>query len=133
MRQATTGASSRSYRRLFLAAAGAGATASWVARVDAANFTWNNPAGGSYSIGLNWTAANFNGTNKTWLQGDYNYDRNVDLTDFTFLASNFNKSLPGAAMTNIGTPVPEPGAAIAYLATAAIALTHTRRRRRSPC
>jgi fibronectin-binding autotransporter adhesin len=39
-------------------------------------------------------AANFNGSGKTWLQGDYNYDGNVDLTDFTFLAANFNQTLP---------------------------------------
>jgi fibronectin-binding autotransporter adhesin len=37
-------------------------------------------------------AANFNGTNKTWLRSDFNYDGNVDLTDFTFLASNFNQT-----------------------------------------
>jgi hypothetical protein len=38
-------------------------------------------------------AANFNGANKNWVDGDFNYDGSVDLTDFTFLASNFNQSL----------------------------------------
>src|SRR5204863_433138 len=38
-------------------------------------------------------AANFNGTGKSWLQGDFNYDGSVNLTDFTFLASNFNQVL----------------------------------------
>src|SRR5206468_5148700 len=75
-------------------------------------------------------AANFNGTNKSWLQGDYNYDGKVDLTDFTFLTSNFNRSLPAAAMSNVGTTVPEPAALAVYGATAAIALAHGRRRRR---
>jgi hypothetical protein len=56
-------------------------------------------------------AANFNGSNKSWLQGDYNYDGAVDLTDFTFLASNFNQNLPAAG---IGALAPEP-AAIALL------------------
>jgi hypothetical protein len=38
-------------------------------------------------------AANFNATGSSWLQGDYNYDGTVDLTDFTYLATNFNQSL----------------------------------------
>src|SRR5207248_8703043 len=50
-------------------------------------------------------AANFNGTAKTWAEGDFNYDTKVDLTDFTILASNFNKSLPAAA-----PPAPQPSA-----------------------
>jgi fibronectin-binding autotransporter adhesin len=50
-------------------------------------------------------AANFNGTNKNWLQGDFTYDGNVDLTDFTFLASNFNRSL---SAESVGSAVPEP-------------------------
>jgi GH43 family beta-xylosidase len=39
-------------------------------------------------------ATNFNGTNKSWSQGDFNYDGTVDLTDFTILASRFNQTLP---------------------------------------
>jgi hypothetical protein len=39
-------------------------------------------------------AANFNGTGKNWWQADFNYDGSVNLTDFTFLASNFNATLP---------------------------------------
>jgi hypothetical protein len=38
-------------------------------------------------------AANFNKTGRRWSQGDFNYDGTVDLTDFTMLAANFNKSL----------------------------------------
>jgi hypothetical protein len=38
-------------------------------------------------------ASNFNKTGG-WLQGDFNYDNAVDLTDFTFLAANFNQILP---------------------------------------
>jgi hypothetical protein len=51
-------------------------------------------------------AANFNGSTKNWLQGDYNYDGSVDLTDFSMLASNFNYT----PATTIGVFVPEPAA-----------------------
>src|SRR5207244_11688183 len=46
-------------------------------------------------------AANFNGSGRTFGQGNFDYDAagNVDLTDFTVLAANFNKSLPAATMT----------------------------------
>src|SRR3954447_3534955 len=71
-------------------------------------------------------AANFNGTGKTWLQGDYNYDRNVDLTDFTLLASNFNELLPGPSLR---AAVPEP-TGLSPLATSAIAFCRRRRWRR---
>jgi hypothetical protein len=43
-------------------------------------------------------AANFNGTSKTFSQGDFNYDTNVDLTDFTILASKFNQTLAPAVV-----------------------------------
>jgi hypothetical protein len=42
-------------------------------------------------------AANFNQSGRTFSQGDFNYDGTVDLTDFTFLAGNFNKTLAPAA------------------------------------
>jgi subtilisin family serine protease len=42
-------------------------------------------------------AANFNGTGKTFDQGDFNYDGTVDLTDFTMLASKFNFTLAAPA------------------------------------
>src|SRR4029079_12401097 len=42
-------------------------------------------------------AANFNGTGKNWLQGDYDYSGTVDLSDFTYLAANFNQALPAGA------------------------------------
>src|SRR5207248_4808196 len=64
-------------------------------------------------------AANFNGTNKSWLQGDFNYDGNVNLTDFTFLASNFNQMLPTAAL---GAIVPEPTAVFAAIVLPCILL-----------
>jgi len=38
-------------------------------------------------------ASNFNGTGKTFSDGDFNYDGKVDLTDFTMLAANFNRTL----------------------------------------
>ena len=70
-------------------------------------------------------AANFNGTGKTWLQGDYNYDGNVDLTDFTFLASNFNQTLPEEFT---GTVIPEPGT-LSLLACGFASVAKRRRRR----
>jgi hypothetical protein len=70
-------------------------------------------------------AANFNGTNKTWLQGDFNYDGTVDLTDFTFLAANFNYTVP-ASDASLGAAVPEP---TAIGAMCAMALLSARRRR----
>jgi len=40
-------------------------------------------------------ASNFNGTNKTWQEGDLNYDGAVTISDFIDLASNFNSSYAG--------------------------------------
>src|SRR5439155_4968720 len=62
-------------------------------------------------------AANFNGTGRNWLQGDYNYDGNVDLTDFTLLASNFNQAL---ASQDLGAIVPEPTSVILGLIAAGL-------------
>jgi hypothetical protein len=70
-------------------------------------------------------AANFNGGGKNWLQGDYNYDGNVDLTDFTFLASNFNQTLPSSS--GLGAAVPEPAA---LSAIGMVGLSLLRRRNR---
>jgi hypothetical protein len=66
-------------------------------------------------------AANFNKSGKNWLQGDYDYDASVDLTDFTFLASNFNSVVPAS----LGQVVPEPLSAAAMLSL----LLQTRQRR----
>src|SRR5256885_16871945 len=71
-------------------------------------------------------AANFNGFGKNWLQGDYNFDGTVDLTDFTFLASNFNQPLPGDT-GSLGSAVPEP-ASLAFPLCAFGAVTRRRRR-----
>lgn len=71
-------------------------------------------------------AGNFNGTGKTWLQGDFNYDGIVDLTDFTFLASNFNQSMPASTL---GAAVPEPIGVLAAGSFCAMAVCRRRRRR----
>jgi hypothetical protein len=70
-------------------------------------------------------AANFNGTGKVWRDGDTNYDGAVDLTDFSFLASNFNKTFAAPA-SGIGSAVPEPG--MLGLLTLASLLAARRRR-----
>jgi hypothetical protein len=79
-------------------------------------------------------AANFNGTNRRWLQGDYNYDGSVDLTDFTLLASNFNQALPAGGggprlPATIGSTVPEP--AMNLIAFGLTSLINCRKRRRT--
>jgi hypothetical protein len=71
-------------------------------------------------------AANFNGSGKNWLQGDYNYDGNIDLTDFTLLASNFNQALPSALL---GAAIPEPATMALMLVLATV--TRARRSRRA--
>jgi len=60
------------------------------------NFTMGGDANDDNIVNLTdftFLAANFNGTNKTFAQGDFNRDSKVDLTDFTILAANFNKSV----------------------------------------
>jgi hypothetical protein len=69
-------------------------------------------------------AANFNGIGREWLQGDFNYDGTVDLTDFTLLAANFNATANSAG---IGSVIPEPS----MLALAIVPLALVRRRRHS--
>jgi autotransporter-associated beta strand protein len=69
-------------------------------------------------------ASNFNGTGRTWLDGDYNYDGNVDLTDFSFLASNFNQTAPAS----IGGVIPEPNLLVG-IALIAAPMRRLRRRR----
>jgi hypothetical protein len=71
-------------------------------------------------------AANFNGSGKRWFKGDFNYDGSVDLTDFTMLASNFNSTVAGEPSAGIGAVVPEPTALVDALA--GIALLSRRRR-----
>jgi hypothetical protein len=48
-------------------------------------------------------ASNFNGTNKTFGEGDFNYDGKVDLTDFTILASKFNMMLGSSTTSSLAT------------------------------
>src|SRR5438045_1685417 len=75
-------------------------------------------------------AANFNGTGKNWLQGDYNYDGTVNLSDFTFLAANFNKNVAAAA-SPLGQAVPEPATmSMMLLAIGGITARRGRRGRR---
>src|SRR5439155_13883183 len=45
-----------------------------------------NLSGGVDLTDFTFLAASFNGTGKTWLQRDFNYDGIVNLTDFTCLA-----------------------------------------------
>jgi autotransporter-associated beta strand protein len=74
-------------------------------------------------------AANFNSSGKAWLQGDYNYDGNVDLTDFTYLASNFNQTLAGSPVL-AATPAPEPAVLLPILMVVG-SMHRTRRSRKS--
>jgi hypothetical protein len=73
-------------------------------------------------------AANFNKTGAKWTDGDFNGDEVVDLTDFTFLASNFNKTASADASASLGAAVPEP-ATCTFVALAAAASVLVRRRR----
>jgi autotransporter-associated beta strand protein len=68
-------------------------------------------------------AANFNASNQTWLHGDFNYDGSVDLTDFSMLAANFSLTQPAGV---IGATVPEP----VILGIAPVTLVAGLRRRR---
>jgi hypothetical protein len=85
---------------LNLIASGLGGDANLDGTVDLTDFTF--------------LAANFNLSNKTWLDGDFNGDHSVDLTDFTILASDFQQTTPPSSL------VPEPGvcAGISILAAA---------------
>jgi len=61
-------------------------------------YTWSGDSNLDGTVDLSdftFLAANFNGSGKTWLEGDYNYDGTVNLTDFAFLASNFNQAAFG--------------------------------------
>jgi hypothetical protein len=60
-----------------------------------------------------------------WQDGDFNYDGTVNLTDFTYLAGNFNQTVTAATL---GATVPEPGV-LGVLASAAFGLARRHRRR----
>jgi hypothetical protein len=49
-------------------------------------------------------AANFNAAGVRWWQGDYDYNNSVDLTDFTMLAANFNSSSGAQALAASQAP-----------------------------
>jgi autotransporter-associated beta strand protein len=70
-------------------------------------------------------AANFNQSDRFWPQGDFNYDGKVNALDFNAIATNFGQSLAAPAM---GTLAPEP----TTLALVCLSITGVfpRRRRR---
>lgn len=68
-------------------------------------------------------AQNFNASGKFWSDGDSNYDGIVNSLDFNALATNFGAPLPGADV-RLGSFVPEP----VSLLLAATVLTVRRRR-----
>jgi hypothetical protein len=68
-------------------------------------------------------AKNFNRSNGDWGVADFNADGNVNLTDFTMLAANFNRT---SAAGSIGSTVPEPMGLLPVLLAAAS--LHRRRR-----
>jgi hypothetical protein len=72
---------------------------------------------------------NLNTSGKTWQTGDFNVDGNVDLTDFTMLASNFNRTVTPAPSADVGTTVPEPAVAGAFTLVAAVLASGRMRRR----
>jgi hypothetical protein len=65
------------------------------------------------------------------LSGDADLSGTVDLTDFTFLAANFNASVPASSASagGVGAAVPEPGT-LGVAAIAAGLVAHRRRRPR---
>jgi fibronectin-binding autotransporter adhesin len=73
-------------------------------------------------------AANFNSGSGTWLKGDYNYDGSVTLTDFTYLAANFNHAFP-AAESGLGAVIPEPAASAGLMLLGMVRLMRRRRAR----
>jgi hypothetical protein len=70
-------------------------------------------------------ASNFNQPGRFWYDGDFNYDGTVDLTDFTLLAANFNTTA-GSVGADVGSVVPEP--TIATALSASVLLLRRRRR-----
>jgi hypothetical protein len=75
-------------------------------------------------------ASNFNRTGKFWYDGDFNYDGTVDLTDFTLLASNFNQSLPAGGGRRSPQGATVPEPGAAMASVVALVCVTSRRRRR---
>jgi hypothetical protein len=67
-------------------------------------------------------ASSFNVTGKWWAYGDFTFDGAITITDFSLLASNFNRSSPMPAGAR---PVPEPTCSAAAFLLGAL----SRRRR----
>jgi hypothetical protein len=61
-------------------------------------------------------ATNFNSTGRRWADGDFTLDGTVDIADFAVLAANFNRTLPGDAPRGAAIPEPACGAALVALA-----------------
>jgi hypothetical protein len=94
------------------------------------NFTMGGDADDNNTVDLTdftFLAANFNKTGRTFGQGDFSRDGVVDLTDFTILAANFNKSVASTEST-LGAAVPEPGTIGLITLTTALLPRRARRR-----
>lgn len=55
-------------------------------------------------------AQNYNGTGKSYSQGDFNYDAKVDFTDLVMLAQRYNTSLPPVGAAAVVAVSPAAGA-----------------------
>src|SRR5207244_2475054 len=64
--------------------------------------------GGVNALDFNVVATNYGASGQSWINGDFNYDGVVDSADFTMLASNFNVSLPAAAVPRPAAPAAAP-------------------------
>jgi hypothetical protein len=92
------------------------------------NYTMGGDANDDNVVNLTdftFLAQNFNQTGRTFAQGDFSRDGKVDLTDFTILAANFNRTV-ASTESALGAAVPEP-ATLGSLALAATALLSRRR------
>jgi fibronectin-binding autotransporter adhesin len=74
-------------------------------------------------------ASNFNRTVNGWWQGDFNYDGKVDLTDFTLLAANFNQTLVAGGGSPGSVGATVPEPTIPLVCVGAVTLLTKRRRR----